>query len=93
MFMVIVVVEIDEDLLVFSVSVDVLGLMDVIGVYVYDGGIGMNGLVVFLLIDVGNGIYVFVEINILFSNLDVLISGEWYLNVYIIVNFNGEVCG
>ncbi|MFD3397223.1 CHRD domain-containing protein [Alteromonas macleodii] len=87
------VVEIDEDLPAFSVSVDVSGLTDVTGVHVHDGGIGMNGPVAFPLTDAGNGTYVLAETNISPSNLDALTSGEWYLNVHTTANPNGEVRG
>ena len=87
------VVEIDEDLPAFSVSVDVSGLTDVTGVHVHDGGIGMNGPVAFPLTDAGNGTYVLAETNISPSNLDALASGEWYLNVHTTANPNGEVRG
>ena len=87
------VVEIDEDLPAFSVSVDVSGLTDVTGVHVHDGGIGMNGPVAFPLTDAGNGTYVLAETNISPSNLDALTSGEWYLNVHTTANPSGEVRG
>ncbi|MEC8785395.1 MAG: CHRD domain-containing protein, partial [Pseudomonadota bacterium] len=87
------VVEIDEDLPAFSVSVEVSGLTDVTGVHVHDGGIGMNGPVAFPLTDAGNGTYVLAETNISPSNLDALTSGEWYLNVHTTANPNGEVRG
>ncbi|MED5425952.1 MAG: CHRD domain-containing protein [Pseudomonadota bacterium] len=87
------VVEIDEDLPAFSVSVDVSGLTDVTGVHVHDGGVGMNGPVAFPLTDAGNGTYVLAETNISPSNLDALTSGEWYLNVHTTANPNGEVRG
>ncbi len=87
------VVEIDEDLPAFSVSVDVSGLTDVTGVHVHDGGIGMNGPVAFPLTDAGNGTYVLAETNISPSNLDALTNGEWYLNVHTTANPNGEVRG
>ena len=87
------VVEIDEDLPAFSVSVDVSGLTDVTGVHVHDGGIGMNGPVAFPLTDAGDGTYVLAETNISPSNLDALTNGEWYLNVHTTANPNGEVRG
>ena len=87
------VVEVDEDLPAFSVSVDVSGLTDVTGVHVHDGGIGMNGPVAFPLTDAGDGTYVLAETNISPSNLDALTNGEWYLNVHTTANPNGEVRG
>ena len=87
------VVEIDEDLPAFSVSVDVSGLTDVTGVHVHDGGIDMNGPVAFPLTDAGDGTYVLAETNISPSNLDALTNGEWYLNVHTTANPNGEVRG
>ncbi len=87
------VVEIDEDLPAFSVSVDVSGLTDVTGVHVHDGGLGMNGPVAFPLTDVGDGTYVLTQTNISPSNLDALTSGEWYLNVHTEANPSGEVRG
>lgn len=87
------VVEIDEDLPAFSVSVDVSGLTDVTGVHVHDGGIGMNGPVAFPLTDAGDGTYVLAETNISPSNLEALTNGEWYLNVHTTANPNGEVRG
>ncbi|WP_394224017.1 CHRD domain-containing protein [Alteromonas gracilis] len=87
------VVEIDEDLPAFSVSVDVSGLTDVTGVHVHDGGIGMNGPVAFPLTDAGDGTYVLAETNISPSNLDALTNGEWYLNVHTSANPSGEVRG
>ncbi len=87
------VVEIDEDLPAFSVSVDVSGLTDVTGVHVHDGGIGMNGPVAFPLTDAGNGTYILAETTISPSNLDALTNGEWYLNVHTTANPSGEVRG
>ncbi|GMM66908.1 hypothetical protein MTsDn1_02020 [Alteromonas sp. MTD1] len=87
------VVEIDEDLPAFSVSVDVSGLTDVTGVHVHDGGIGMNGPVAFPLTDAGNGTYVLAETNISPSNFEALTNGEWYLNVHTEANPSGEVRG
>lgn len=87
------VVEIDEDLPAFSVSVDVSGLTDVTGVHVHDGGIGMNGPVAFPLTDAGDGTYVLAETTISPSNLAALTNGEWYLNVHTDANPSGEVRG
>ncbi|OJF68305.1 hypothetical protein BK026_05615 [Alteromonas sp. V450] len=87
------VVEIDEDLPAFSVSVDVSGLTDVTGVHVHDGGIGMNGPVAFPLSDAGNGTYTLDETDISPSNLAALTNGEWYLNVHTAANPSGEVRG
>ncbi|MEL7387596.1 MAG: CHRD domain-containing protein [Pseudomonadota bacterium] len=87
------VVEIDEDLPAFSVSVDVSGLTDVTGVHVHDGDLGMNGGVAFPLTDAGNGMYMLEETDISPSALAALTNGEWYLNVHTTANPNGEVRG
>lgn len=87
------VVEIDETLPAFKVSLDVSMVSDVTMAHVHDGNIGMNGGVAFGLTDMGDGTYELAQTELTAGLLEDLMSGEWYLNVHTTANPSGEVRG
>lgn len=87
------IVEIDESLPAFKVTLDASMVTDATAAHVHDGDIGTNGGVAFGLTDMGNGIFLLEQTDITAGLLNDLLSGEWYLNVHTPTNPSGEVRG
>ncbi|MFQ3235872.1 MAG: hypothetical protein ACI9C4_001435 [Paraglaciecola sp.] len=87
------VVEIDESLPAFKVTLDASMVTDASAAHVHDGDIGTNGGVAFSLTDMGNGTFVLEQSDITAGLLADLLSGQWYLNVHTPTNAGGEVRG
>jgi hypothetical protein len=87
------IVEIDESLPAFKVTLDASMVTDATAAHVHDGDIGTNGGVAFGLTDMGNGIFLLEQTDITAGLLNDLLSGEWYLNVHTPANQGGELRG
>lgn len=87
------VVEIDESLPAFKVTLDASMVTDASAAHVHDGDIGSNGGVAFGLTDMGDGTFVLAQTELTAGLLNDLLSGEWYLNVHTPNNPSGEVRG
>jgi hypothetical protein len=87
------VVEIDQSLPVFKVTLDAGMVMGATAAHVHDGDIGTNGGVAFGLTDMGDGTFVLKQTDLTTGLLNDLLSGEWYLNVHTASNPSGEVRG
>ena len=87
------IVEIDESLPAFKVTLDASMVTDATAAHVHDGDIGTNGGVAFGLTDMGNGIFLLEQTDITAGLLNDLLSGEWYLNVHTPANPGGELRG
>jgi hypothetical protein len=87
------VVEIDENLLAFKVTLDASMVTDASAAHVHDGDIGTNGGVAFGLTDMGNGTFVLEQTDLTAGLLEDLLSGQWYLNVHTPTHASGEVRG
>ena len=87
------VVEIDESLPAFKVTVDASMVSGASAAHVHDGDIGTNGGVAFGLTDMGDGTFTLAQTELTSGLLNDLLSGEWYLNVHTPANPGGEVRG
>jgi hypothetical protein len=87
------IVEIDESLPAFKVTIDASMVMDASAAHVHDGDIGTNCGVAFGLTDMGDGTFVLEQTDLTAGLLNDLLSGEWYLNVHTPTNPGGEVQG
>ena len=87
------IVEIDESLPAFKITLDASMVTDASAAHVHDGDIGTNGGVAFGLTDMGNGTFALEQTGITAGLLNDLLSGEWYLNVHTPNNPSGEVRG
>jgi hypothetical protein len=87
------VVEIDESLPAFRVTLDASMVTDASMAHVHDGDIGTIGGVAFGLTDMGDGTFVLQQTELTDGLLNDLLSGEWYLNVHTPSNPSGEVRG
>ena len=86
-------VEIDESLPAFKVTLDASMVTGATAAHVHDGDIGTNGGVAFGLTDMGDGTFVLNQTDITAGLLNDLLRGEWYLNVHTPSNPSGEVRG
>jgi hypothetical protein len=87
------VVEIDESLPAFKVTLDASMVPNASAAHVHDGDIGTNGGVAFGLTDMGDGMFMLDQTELTAGLLEDLLSGEWYLNVHTPANPSGEVRG
>ena len=87
------VVEVDQSLPAFKVTLDASMVMGATAAHVHDGDIGTNGGVAFGLTDMGDGTFVLNQTDLTTGLLNDLLSGEWYLNVHTASNPSGEVRG
>lgn len=87
------IVEIDESLPAFKVTLDASMVTGATAAHVHDGDIGTNGGVAFGLTDMGDGTFVLGQTELTAGLLNDLLSGEWYLNVHTPSNPSGEVRG
>ena len=87
------VVEVDQSLPAFKVTLDASMVMGATAAHVHDGGIGTNGGVAFGLTDMGDGTFALNQTDLTTGLLNDLLSGEWYLNVHTASNPSGEVRG
>ena len=87
------VVEIDESLPAFKVTLDASMVTDASAAHVHDGDIGTNGGVAFGLTDMGDGTFTLEQTDLTAGLLEDLLNGEWYLNVHTPANPSGEVRG
>ncbi|GGW95629.1 CHRD domain-containing protein [Alteromonas halophila] len=86
-------VEIDEDLPAFRITLDASMVENANAAHVHDGDIGMNGDVAFPLTASGDGEFVLEQTMLTPELLEDLTSGEWYLNVHTDAYPSGEVRG
>ena len=87
------VVEVDQSLPAFKVTLDASMVMGATAAHVHDGDIGTNGGVAFGLTDMGDGTFALNQTDLTTGLLNDLLSGEWYLNVHTASNPSGEVRG
>jgi hypothetical protein len=87
------IVEIDQSLPAFKVTLDASMVTGATAAHVHDGDIGTNGGVAFGLTDMGDGTFVLNQTDLTTGLLNDLLSGEWYLNVHTPSNSSGEVRG
>ena len=87
------IVEIDESLPAFKVTLDASMVAGATAAHVHDGDIGTNGGVAFGLTNMGDGTFVLGQTELTAGLLNDLLSGEWYLNVHTPSNLGGEVRG
>jgi trimeric autotransporter adhesin len=86
-------VEIDESLPAFKVTLDATNVAGATAAHVHAGQIGVNGGVAYPLVNGGDGTFSLMATDLTQGTLNALLSGQWYLNVHTPTNPGGEVRG
>ncbi|PSW20765.1 CHRD domain-containing protein [Photobacterium sanctipauli] len=83
----------EGDTYTLSAEVDVSNVDNVVSVHIHEGSIGTNGPVAFEFTDNGDGTMSVESTEITMEQADMLMNGEWYLNVHTQQNPPGELRG